>query len=151
MELVCSAPFGCPNKNITHDTDALKELHGSPEAPIAVPNIEKYVAWEYSQIDKIVGLYHRCLQQLFKDYNRVPKFSMDRLVVRDIKGNHHVFYFDISAPINADTIIMEQAWKDYQAGKPIDPKRKALLEKAISFQKSGKRTMSFKTLTGDGK
>lgn len=139
MELVCTAPFGCPNKNISHDTDALKELHGSLENPIPVADTPKYVAWEYSQIDKIAGLYHRCQQQLFKDRSKTPEISVDRIVVRDIKGNHHVFYFDVSKPTNADLIIMEQAWKDYQAGKPIDPKRRALLEKAIVMQKTGNR------------
>lgn len=153
MELVCTAPFGCPNKNISHDTDALKELHGSMEKPIPVEETRnrKYVPWEYNEISRIAGLYHRCQQQLFEDRTKTPKVSVDRIVVRDIKGNHHVFYFDISKPINDDLVIMEQAWKDYQAGKPIDPERKKWLDKAMAFQKSGKRTMSFKTLTGDGK
>ena len=64
---------------------------------------------------------------------------MDRLVVRDMRGNHHVFYFDVSGPMNADLEVMEQAYKDYQAGKPIDPKRKALIEKAIEAQKKNSR------------
>lgn len=141
MELVCTAPFGCPNKNISHDTDDLKELHGSLEHPVPVGDVRdgKYVPWEYQEISRIAGLYHRCQQQLFEDGTKTPKISVDRIVVRDIKGNHHVFYFDISKPINDDLVIMEQAWKDYQAGKSIDPKRKALLEKALEMQKRGKR------------
>lgn len=52
LEGVCSAPFGCPNKNVQHDTDDLKELHGSKEKPIPVTEMHggKYVAWEYKEI-----------------------------------------------------------------------------------------------------
>lgn len=141
MELVCTAPFGCPNKNISHDTDALKELHGTLEQPVPVGDVRdgKYVPWEYQEISRIAGLYHRCQQQLFEDRTKTPRISVDRIVVRDVKGNHHVFYFDVSKPINDDLVIMEQAWKDYQAGKPIDPKRKVLLEKALEMQRRGKR------------
>ena len=145
MELVCSLPFACTNKNILHDTDALKELHGSPEKPIPLgeKRIRKYVAWEYEEIGRVVGIYHRCFQQLFEDKTRTPKFSMDRLVVRDIKGNHHVFYFDISEPINEDGIQAKKDWEDYQAGKPIDPRRKAHFEKAIEMQRTGNRHVKF--------
>lgn len=141
MELICTAPFGCPNKNIRHDTDDLKELHGSMEKAIPVEETRnrKYVPWEYNEISRIAGLYHRCQQQLFEDRTKTPKISVDRIVVRDVKGNHHVFYFDISKPINEDEVLMKKAYEDMQAGKPIDPERKALLEKAIEMQKGGKR------------
>jgi hypothetical protein len=141
LELVCSAPFGCPNKNVQHETDDLKEMHGTKEKPLPVAEtrIKKYVAWEYDEIGRILGIYHRCYQQLFQDGEKTPRVSMDRLVVRDIKGNHHVFYFDISGPINEDLVIREKAWKDYQEGKPIDPKLKADFEKAIEIQKKNSR------------
>lgn len=140
MELVCSAPFGCTNKNIRHETDDLKELHGSMEKPIPVGEVgEKYVAWEYAFIDKALPPYHKCFQQLFEDKEASPRKCVDRVVVRDVAGRHHVFYFDISVPMNARSVKYEQAWKDYEAGKPIDPRIKADFEKAIAAQKKNSR------------
>jgi hypothetical protein len=141
LELVCSAPFGCPNKNVQHETDDLKEMHGTKEKPLPLgeTRIKKYVAWEYEEIGRILGIYHRCFQQLFQDTKQSPRVSMDRIAVRDIKGNHHVFYFDISGPINEDLVIREKAWKDYQEGKTIDPRLKADFEKALEIQKKNSR------------
>jgi hypothetical protein len=141
IELVCSLPFSCTNKNVKHETDDLKELHGSLEHPIPVEEtrINRYVAWEYKHIGRVLPPYHRCFQQLFEDRIHEPRISIDRVVVRDIKGNHHVFYFDVSAPMNADLVIRKKAFEDFQAGKPIDPKMKAEFEKAMEIQRMNSR------------
>jgi hypothetical protein len=141
MDLVVSAPFGCPNKNIRHETDDLKDLHGSLDKPIPVPEMreDKYVAWEYEEIGRQVVPFNKCFQQLFEDKNVSPRKAVDRVVVRDIGGRHHVFYFDISIQSNAARVQFAQAVKDYEAGKPIDPQRKVYIEKAIAAQKKNSR------------
>lgn len=149
MQLVVTSPFGCSYKDIPHGTDEKKELHGTLEAPIPVKEtrVRKYVAWEYEEIGRVMGLYHRCQQQLFEDREKKPRVSVDRIVVRDLQGKHHVFYFDISVPINEDLVEMEKAWADHQAGKPIDPRRRALLDKAIDMQKKNSRIVDISDLT----
>jgi len=141
MELVVSAPFGCTNNNIRHETDELKELHGSLEKPIPVPEMRehRYVAWEYEEIGRQVVPFNKCFQQLFEDKEVSPRKVVDRVVVRDIGGQHHVFYFDVSIQSNAELVKYEQAFKDYEAGKPIDPQRKIYIEKAIAAQKKNSR------------
>lgn len=141
MELVVSAPFGCPNKNVRHESDNVKELHGSLEKPIPVPEMseDKYVAWEYEEIGRQVVPFNKCFQQLFQDEKELPRKAVDRIVVRDAGGRHHVFYFDISVQSNAARAQFEQAVKDYEGGKPIDPKRKMWIEKAMAAQKKNSR------------
>lgn len=141
MELVVSSPFGCPNKNVRHETDDLKKIHGSLEKPIPVPEMreDKYVAWEYEEIGRQVVPFNKCFQQLFEDTTVCPRKAVDRVVVRDIGGGHHVFYFDISIQSNAARAQFEQAVKDYESGKPVDPKLKMWIEKAIEIKKKNSR------------
>jgi hypothetical protein len=141
MELVVSAPFGCSSHGVPHEDDEGKELHGSMDKPIPVDDTRAghYVKWEYEHMGRVLPPFNRCYQQLFEDREKSPRVSVDRLVVRDISGKHHVFYFDVSIPINTDLQEMEKAWKDYQAGKPIDPKRRAMFEKALDMQKRNSR------------
>jgi len=137
MALIVSHPNYCPNKNIRHETDDLKTMHSTKEAPIKVEEErgDRFVRWEYEYIEKILGLYHRCHQ----DYLEENGHKMDRLVARDYTGNHHVFYFDITAQIDADDAILKKAYEDMQAGKSIDPKLKALFEKSQEIQKKNQK------------
>ncbi len=137
MELVVTAPFGCRCKEVDHDSDLGMELHGSLENPVPVGDVRenRYVKWEYEAMDRLLPPYNRCLQQLFEDKDASPRRAVDRLVVRDISGKHHAFYFDISVPLNARHERYEQAWKDREAGLPIDPRIEADFQKAIAAQK----------------
>lgn len=143
LKLICSTPFGCPNKNVRHETDDLKELHGSLEKPLALgdASTKGYIRWMYAEIDRKVMLAKRCYKDLFGDLKDARR--IDRIVVRDVKGNHHVFYFDVSAPMNEDGKRLEQAYKDMQEGKAIDPETRRLFEEVEDMKRTGRRAVRF--------
>lgn len=152
LKLVCSTPFGCPNKNVRHETDDLKELHGSIDKPLPLGDSSPkgYIRWMYAEIDRRVMLAKRCYKDLFGDIGgtkagdgMVSTRRIDRIVVRDVKGNHHVFYFDVSAPMEEDGKKLEAAYKDMQAGKEIDPETKRLFEEVQDMQRTGRRSVRF--------
>lgn len=133
-------PVTCSNKNVNHRTDAFKELHGSPEKPTLVPDARngKYVAWEYEYMARTMPTpYNKCLQELLLQEATGRRF--DRIVVRDIGGNHHVFYFDVTARIDEAGTRLKTAFEDYQAGRPVDPLDREAIETAIKIQKEAKR------------
>jgi len=88
----------CPDNNIDHAKDEGMELHGSVEAPIKVLELrqDRYVPWEYGHIDGKITLPKRCLQVLIEKNGR----RIDRIVIRDAGFNHHVFYFDVTEPLD---------------------------------------------------
>ncbi len=140
LKPVARHPVCCPKKDVMHRTDDLKELHGTPSNPIVVPEESgaKYVQWEYKQIlRKMPTPYHKCLQELLIEESTDRSF--DRIVVRDIRGKHHVFYFDVTARLAEQTARMVKASEDYEAGRPIDPKDRDAIETAIRVQKEAKR------------
>ncbi len=133
---IANQPVMCPNKNVKHRTDSLKELHGSPKDPIVVPEVrnEKYVAWEYEYLNRAMPTpYKKCLQELL--HEEASNRNFDRLVVRDIGGNHHVFYFDITARLAERGERMKKACEDYEAGRPVDPRDREAIEAAIRIKK----------------
>ncbi len=136
LKPVARQPVCCPKKDVLHRTDDLKELHGTPSNPIVVPAARngKYVQWEYSHIArKMPTPYNKCLQELLEE--EATGRSFDRLVVRDIGGRHHVFYFDITERLAEETARMVKAAADYQAGRPIDPKDRESIEMAIKLKR----------------
>lgn len=137
MELVVTSPFGCSRPGVRHSDDGGMELHGSLAAPIPVPESPRYVAWEYEEIGRALPPYTACMQQLYEDRAANPRKVVDRIVVRDISGRHHVFYFDVSASRNAEREKLERAWKDREAGRPIDPEIEKEFQRAIRLQKRG--------------
>lgn len=145
MELVASYLRGCPNKNVRHETDDLKELHGTLDKPIVVEEIrdKKYVQWEYAFINRAMpGPYHICLQSLHKDGQR----QFDRVVVRDYSGNHHVFLFDITAAMAERDKEMKKAFGDLQAGRPVSPDLEKFIKKAIELKRTGQRRVDLSDL-----
>lgn len=136
LKPIGSNPVFCPKKNVDHRTDTLKELHGTPEKPILVEETHprKYINWEYEYIlRKMPSPYIKCLQELLEAEN--PHRDLDRIVVRDIGGNHHVFYFDMTAGFKAEGVRIAKAVEDYEAGRPVDASdRKAILN-AIRVKK----------------
>lgn len=137
---ISNQPVMCPNKNVKHRTDSFKELHGSPKEPIMVAEMreEKYVAWEYEHLNRAMRTpYKKCLQELLREEATGRHF--DRLVVRDIGGNHHVFYFEITAQYVNRGERMKKACEDYQAGRPVDPRDRECIEAAIKLKKDAER------------
>lgn len=134
-------PVMCPNTNVKHKTDSFKELHSTRENPIVVPEARngKYVAWEYDKMMRMMpGPYHKCLQELLEEEATGRKF--DRIVLRDMRGNHHVFYFDVTARLAEVGERMKKAYEDYQAGKPIaDPQDREAIEAAIKLERDFKK------------
>lgn len=140
LKPVARHPVCCPNKDVMHRTDDLKELHGTPLDPIVVPEVRggKYVQWEYSQIvKKMPTPYNKCLHELLQEESTDRSF--DRIVVRDIRGKHHVFYFDVTARLAEETERMKKATEDYEAGKPIDQNDRTAIEMAIRIKKEAQR------------
>lgn len=140
LKPIASHPFFCSNKNVNHQTDALKELHGTPEKPIDIEDKRprKYVNWEYEYIlRKMSGPYQKCGQELLED----PKTgrSLDRIVVRDTGSNHHVFWFDVTEPMAEQGKTMEKAFADFKAGKPVAPEDRKAIEGAIKLQEEARR------------
>lgn len=136
LKPIASHLVTCPNKNVMHKTDSLKELHGSREKPIMVPEQRngKYVQWEYDYMNRAMPTpYKKCLQELLNE--EATDRNFDRLVVRDISGNHHVFYFDITARLAEEDEHMKKALEDYQAGRPVNAHDREAIEAAIRIQK----------------
>ncbi len=126
-------PSQCQYESHSHGLNHKSEVHGSFADPIKVEemNKDRYAKWEYNYILKRF-LYHKCLQQLLSDEEFVKR--VDRVVVRDYGGKHYVFYFDVTEPMLLEDKRFEQVMKDYQAGKPIDPKDKKVIEVAIDIR-----------------
>jgi len=137
MNLVCTAPFGCTNRNVRHETDDLKELHGSPEKPIPVEerDVNKFVKWEWEHIGRSVVPFNRCQQSLHEENDR----WFDRIVVRDSGGKHHVFWFEITDQYKERSQAMKQAFEDYKAGKAIPEEARKAILKAEKAQKTNSR------------
>lgn len=146
LKLIVTAPFQCPfhsNEEHMHDDDF--EVHSYPDSAIKAPGHNKYVAWEYEHIGKALPLpFKRCQQQLIQDDEQKPIFSLDRLVVRDIKGEHHVFYFDVTEPLAKERGIYQQAWEDHLNGKKIDPGIAKDFERAAEVKTQGSRIIRLK-------
>ena len=98
----------------------------------------KYVAWEYEYLNRTMPTpYKKCLQELLREESTGRHF--DRLVVRDIGGNHHVFYFEITAQIAARGERMKRAFEDYEAGRSVDPKDREAIEAAIKLKRNAEK------------
>jgi hypothetical protein len=143
LKLIVTKPFQCGFLSATeHMPDGDMEVHSYPDSAIKIPEDREkgYIAWEYEEIGRRLPTpFKRCQQQLIQDEEQKPVFSLDRIVVRDIKGEHHVFYFDISAPIIKERELYTKAWEDHLQGKPIDPQIKADFEQAADVQTGGSR------------
>lgn len=133
LKFVAAQPKECPQAEFDHSLDREMEMHGSHVEPILVEEqrVKKYVQWEYEYILLRI-LYHKCFQQLLLDEDR--KRELDRIVVRDYGGKHHVFYFDITVQKGERNKEMKQAYADYQAGKPVDPADLAAIKQAEKLQ-----------------
>ena len=137
---VAHQPVLCSNKNVKHRTDAFKELHGSRTDPIVVPAVRngKYIAWEYDHMNrKMSAPFKKCLQELLHEEATGKDF--DRLVLRDISGNHHVFYFDVTDRMAEEQERMKKAYADYEAGKTVDPRDREAIEAAIKVKKEAEK------------
>jgi hypothetical protein len=137
---IARQPILCPNKNVKHRTDSLKEMHGSREQPIVVPEARngKYVAWEYEHMGRMMpSPYKKCLQELL--HEEATGRDFDRLVVRDIRGNHHVFYFDVTARLAEEGVRMKKACEDYEAGRPVNAHDREAIEAAIRVTKEAEK------------
>lgn len=133
---VASNPVFCPNKNVHHRTDAMKELHGSRERPIEVPQAPngRYVEWEYAEILRRMPVpYTKCVQELLRD--ETAGKDLDRIVVRDVGSNHHVFWFDVTERLKEKSREMARAFEDYRAGKPVSREYRAAIEGAMKLRK----------------
>lgn len=143
LRLIVTKPFQCGFLSVDeHMPDGDMEVHSTPESPILIPMDKEpsYIAWEYEEVGRRIPTpFKRCQQQLIQDDEQKPVFSLDRIVARDIKGGHHVFYFDISAPIHKEREIYIKAWEDHLQGKPIDPKIRADFEQAADVKTGGSR------------
>ena len=130
--IVCH-PSQCQYESHNHGSNHKSEVHGSFSEPIKVEEVHKdrYVKWEYHYILKKF-LYHKCLQQFMSDEKFVKR--VDRIVVRDYGGKHHVFYFDVTEATQLEDKRFEQVMKDYEAGKPIAPNDKRAIEAAIDLR-----------------
>ncbi len=126
-------PSQCQYEDHNHGSNYKSKVHGSFAEPIKVEEMDKdrYIKWEYNYILKMF-LYHKCLQQLLSDEKFVKR--VDRVVVRDYGGKHHIFYFDITEPMQLEDKRFKQVLKDYQAGKAISPGDKKAIEAAIDLR-----------------
>ena len=138
MKLIVTAPFECRHlSNEDHMLDGEMELHSIPDTAIKVPEDEgdRYVTWEYAEIGRRMNSpFKRCQQQLIQDDEQKPVFSMDRIVVRDIHAQHHVFYFDVTVPIQKERERYDKAWEDHLMGKQVDPQIAVDFEKAADVK-----------------
>lgn len=150
LELMATSNFGCPLlSDQDHMLDGDMELHSTPMEPIKVADerLKKYVAWEYEHIGRALKYpFKRCQQQMIQDKDQIPVFTIDRISVRDTQSVHHVFYFDISVPINQERDLYEKAYADMKAGKPIDPEIRKDFEHAEKVKTEGKRVLRLKPI-----
>ena len=84
-----------------------KFFHGSKANPIPVPSgdMNRYVPSEYEYIRRTVGPYRRTMQALLNVNGR----SMDMITVMTPEGEEHIFYFDISGPMDRWKTIFQDA------------------------------------------
>jgi hypothetical protein len=143
LKLIVTAPFQCGFFSTTeHFPDDDFEVHSYPDTAIKIPEDRdsNYIAWEYEEIGRQIPTpFKRCQQQLIQDDEQKPVFSLDRVVVRDIKGQHHVFYFDATIPIMREREAYDKAWEDHLHGKKIDPQIAADFEKSADVKTRGSR------------
>lgn len=130
MKNIAGTGNGCPEPMDHHKDDGM-ERHGSPQAPIKIEerHPDRAVRWEYEQIDRVLMLPKRCLQSLVMEDGR----SMDRIVVRDAGFKHHVFYFDVTDKLAAETNqikdVIENLKKNRDKLSPEDRELLAAIEK----------------------
>lgn len=131
MKPVAGTGNSCPEP-VDHHKDEGMERHGSPEAPMKIEERrpERAVRWEYEQIDRALTLPKRCMQSLVMSNSR----SLDRIVVRDAGFKHHVFYFDVTDKLQAETKqigdFVEQMKKNRDRLSPEDRKLLADIEES---------------------
>ena len=121
MKLIASQPCFCPKKDVDHNSDAEMEQHGTPESPIEVEEKrdKKYIQWEYEYIlRKMPTPYNKCQQQL---YDGADDRHLDRIVVRDVGGKHHVFWFDVTEQLDLSIKKLDKVYQDMKAKKPVRP------------------------------
>lgn len=93
------------------EPSVLGATYGSAEEPLMVPG---YIAGEYAFIRKKIGPYERISQSLLRLGNR----SVDRIVVKDDAGSRHVFYFDVSGPLDEMVKKLKAAWEEMKRADP---------------------------------
>lgn len=91
-------------------------LHGSKDSPIVVQerrtDAQQYILWEYEYVARELGPKPK---HLIQSLLVVGEKQVDRLLCEDGDGRRHAFYFDVTAQLEEQILLMKGA----ALGEPV--------------------------------
>ena len=121
-------------------------IHGSKEAPILVEerryDAKQYISWEYDQALKELGPKTKhVLQSLL----RIGEKWVDRLLFEAEDGSKHVYYFDVTAQLDAGMEGVAKAARG-ESKAPQGPRTRFVAIWHPGFEKGMSRMETIQTL-----